>query len=91
MAARNVRDELLAGRGRGETHTPDARLRFGTAADAWLAGPVLDLRATTQAGYHSAVEQHLRARLGNRPLDSITADDLVVSFSNIRRIWLKES
>jgi hypothetical protein len=42
----------------------------------WLAGPVLDLRPTTQAGYGSAVEQHLRRRYGNRKLDGMTADDL---------------
>ena len=54
MAARKLRDELLARRGRGETVAPNSRLRFGEAADAWLAGPVLDLRPTTQAGYRSA-------------------------------------
>src|SRR5438270_12265707 len=56
MAARKLRDDLLARRGRGETVAPDSRLRFGEAAERWLAGPVLDLRATTQAGYRSAVE-----------------------------------
>ena len=61
MGARKLRDELLARRGRGEAVAPDSRLRFGEAADVWLAGPVLDLRATTQAGYRSAVEQHLRS------------------------------
>jgi hypothetical protein len=75
MAARKVRDELLARRGRGETVAPNARLRFGDAADLWLAGPVLDLRPATQAGYRSAVEQHLRVRFGNRRLDGITADE----------------
>jgi hypothetical protein len=76
MAARKLRDELLARRGRGETVAPDSRLRLGEAADRWLAGPVLDLRESTQAGYRNAVEQHLRARFGARKLDSITADDL---------------
>jgi integrase len=37
---------------------------------------VLDLRATTQAGYRSAVDHHLRPRFGNHRLDRITADDL---------------
>jgi integrase len=37
---------------------------------------VQDLRATTQAGYRSAVEQHLLHKFGNRRLDGITADDL---------------
>jgi Phage integrase, N-terminal SAM-like domain len=76
MAARKLRGELLARRGRGETAAPESRLRFGDAAELWLAGPVLDLRPTTQAGYRSAVEQHLRPRYRNRRLDSISADDL---------------
>src|ERR1700759_4560536 len=68
MAARKLRDELLARRGRGETVAPHSRLRFSEAAELWLAGPVLDLRATTQAGYRSAVEQHLARRFGTRRL-----------------------
>jgi integrase len=76
MAARKLRDELLARRGRGETVAPDSRLRFSEAAELWLAGPVLDLRPATQAGYRSAVEQHLKPRFGVHRLDSITADDL---------------
>ena len=85
MAARKLRDELLARRGRGETVAPDSRLRFDEAAELWLAGPVLDLRATTQAGYRSAVEQHLARRLGNRRLDSITADELAALVSDMRQ------
>lgn len=85
MAARKLRDELLARRGRGETVAPDSRLRFGDAADLWLAGPVLDLRATTQAGYRSSVEQHLRRRYGNRRLDRITADDLAALVREMRQ------
>jgi integrase len=84
MAARKVRDELLARRGRGETVAPSARLRFGNAADAWLAGPVLDLRPATRAGYTSAVEQHLRRRYGTRKLESITADELAALVRDMR-------
>lgn len=84
MAARKLRDELLARRGRGETVTADSRLRFGEAADVWLAGPVLDLRPATQAGYRSAVEHHLDPRFGNRRLDSITADDLAMLVRDMR-------
>jgi hypothetical protein len=85
MAARKVRDELLARRGRGEAVAPNARLRFGEAADLWLAGPVLDLRPATQAGYRSAVEQHLRVRFGNRRLDGITADELAAMVRDLRQ------
>lgn len=84
MAARKLRDELLARRGRGETVEPDPRMRFGEAADLWLAGPVLDLRPSTQAGYRSAVDQHLRPRYGNRRLDSITADELASLVRDMR-------
>lgn len=84
MAARKVRDELLARRGREEVVAPNSRLRFGEAADAWLAGPVLDLRATTQAGYRSAVEQHLHPRYRQRRLESITADELAELVRDMR-------
>lgn len=84
MAARRLRDELLARRGRGETVAPDSRLRFGEAAELWLRGPVLDLRATTQAGYRSAVEHHLVPRYRNRRLDGITADDLAAVVRDMR-------
>jgi hypothetical protein len=73
LAARRLRDELLARRGRGETAAADSRLRFGEAADRWLAGPVLDLRQSTRAKYRVAVDRHLRPRFGGVRLDAITA------------------
>jgi integrase len=85
MAARKLRDDLLARRARGETVAPDSRLRFGEAAELWLAGPVLDLRSTTQAGYRSAVEHHLLPRYRNRRLDGITADDLAALVRDLRK------
>jgi hypothetical protein len=85
MAARKLRDELLARRGRGETVAPDSRLQFSEAANLWLAGPVLDLRATTQAGSRGAVEQHLFPRYRNRRLDGITADDLAALVRDMRQ------
>ena len=90
-AARALRDELLARRGRGERVTPNPRLRFGEAADRWLAGPVLDLRETTQAGYRNAVERHLRPRYVTRRLDAITADDLAVLVRELRDEGLAEA
>jgi integrase len=84
MAARALRDDLLARRGRGEVLSRDARLRFGDAADQWLNGPVLDLRASTQAGYQNAVDLHLRPRYGNHRLDGITADDLATMVREMR-------
>lgn len=84
MAARKLRDELLARRSRGETVSPDSRLRFGNAADLWLEGPVSDLRESTRAGYTNAVEHHLRPCFGGRKLDSVTADDLAALVRGMR-------
>src|SRR5947209_5059525 len=84
MAARKVRDELLARRGRGETVAPNSRLRFGEAAELWLAGPVGALRQSTQTKYRIAVERHLLSRYGRRRLDGITADDLAVLVREMR-------
>ena len=39
-AARALRDQLLARRGRGEPVEAKTRLRFADAAAAWLEGPV---------------------------------------------------
>src|SRR5437764_15429727 len=61
-AARALRDELLARRGRGERVAPNPRLRFADAAERWLSGPVLDLRTTTQALYRNAVQPQLVPR-----------------------------
>jgi hypothetical protein len=64
---------------------PDSRLRFGEAAELWLAGPVQDLRATTQAGHRTAVEQHLLRRFGKSRIDGVTADDLAALVRDIRQ------
>jgi integrase len=91
MAARALRDELLARRGRGEVVSCDARLRFGDAADAWLNGPVLDLRASTWASYRNAVAQHLRPRFRGRRLDAVTADDLATMVREMRAAGKSEA
>jgi integrase len=91
MAARKLRDELLARRGRGETVAAHVRLRFGEAADLWLNGPILDLRASTQAGYRNAVDQHLRPRFGKRRLDSVSADDLAAMVRDMREFGKSEA
>jgi integrase len=84
MAARRLRDQLLARRGRGDTVAPDSRLRFGEASDRWLTGPVADLRQSTRAKYRSVLDQHLRPRFGGRRLDSVTADDIAVLVREMR-------
>jgi len=90
-AARALRDELLARRGRGERVAPNPRLRFGDAADRWLAGPVIDLRETTQAGYRNAVERHLRPRYVTRRLDAISPDDVASLVRELREQGLAEA
>jgi integrase len=91
QAARALKNELLAARGRGERVAPNPRLRFGEAADRWLAGPVLDLRETTQAGYRNAVERHIRPRYGTRRLDSIEADHVAALVRELRSEGLSEA
>ncbi|HUA49189.1 MAG TPA: site-specific integrase [Solirubrobacteraceae bacterium] len=90
-AARAARDELLVRRSRGERIASNARLRFGDAAAQWLAGPVVDLRATTQACYRNAVEQHLIRRLSTHRLDRISPDDLAALVRELRADGLAES
>jgi len=90
-AARAVRGELLVRRSHGERVAPNARLRFGDAAAQWLAGPVVDLRATTQACYRNAVEQHLMRRFATHRLDTITPDDVAALVRALRVDGLAES
>ena len=90
-AARAARDELLVRRSRGERVASNARLRFGDAAAQWLAGPVVDLRATTQACYRNAVKQHLMRRFATHRLDMISPDDVAALVRELRRGGLAES
>lgn len=76
LAARKLRDDVSARRARGESVVPTPKLRYADAAEAWLNGPVLDLRETTQAKYRCMVTEHLGPRFGGRRLDGVTADDL---------------
>lgn len=90
-AARAVRDELLARRGRGERIEAKTRLRFTDAAAEWLDGPVRDLRPRTDECYRNAVSTHLLPRFGNRRLDAISPDDLAGLVRDLREAGLSES
>jgi integrase len=90
-AARALRDQLVAQRGRGERVADNARLRFGDAADQWLEGPVTDLRETTRDCYRNAVDNHLRTRFGRRRLDAVTPDDLANLVRDLRSEGLAEA
>jgi integrase len=84
-AARAARDDVLGRKGRGERVQPNPRLRFGEAADAWLAGQVAELRPATQAIYSNAIETHLRSRWGRRRLDTITVEDVARLVRELRK------
>src|SRR5262249_12900842 len=83
-AARTIRDDLLARKGKGERVQPNPKLRFDEAADAWLAGQVADLRPATQAIYRNAIDNHLRPRRGRRRLDSIAVEDVAALVRELR-------
>lgn len=74
-AARRERDGILAAKGAGKRVQPNPRLRFGDAAERWLAEQVSELRPKTRRNYENAVRVHLAPRWGARRLDSITVDD----------------
>lgn len=90
-AARAVRDELLARRGRGERVETRTRLRFADAAAGWLEGPVRDLRPRTDECYRNAVTTHLVPRFGVLRLDAISPDDLAALVRELRDAGLSES
>jgi integrase len=88
--ARAQRDMLLGRRGMGERVVPSPRLRFGDAADAWLAGPVADLRPTTRAAYTYALAHALK-RWRHRRLDSIGPNTCVQLVRDLRVEGLADS
>jgi integrase len=90
-AARAARDELLAKRHRGEQVETQHRLRFADAANAWLEGPVQDLRPRTGECSRNALKQHLLPRFAARRLDAITPDDLAELVRDLRAAGLSES
>lgn len=90
-AARAFRDELITQRRRGQRLADNARLRVGDAANAWLSGPVIDLRPATRQCYRNAVEQHLAPRFASRRLDAVSPDDLAELVRELRAKGLAES
>lgn len=90
-AARALRDQLVAQRGRGGRAPDNNRLRFGDAADQWLTGPVVDLSQTTRNCYRNAVDNHLRDRFGRQRLDAITPDYLARLVRDLRSEGMAEA
>jgi integrase len=89
-AARAVRDELLARRGRGERVQPNPRLRFEQAADAWLEEQVAGLRPATRAIYRNAIYNHVNPCWGRRRLEAISVDDVARLVRELRDEGLSE-
>jgi len=83
-AARSARNDLIGRAARREPVSANPRLRFGEAADQWLAGPVSTLRPATQAVYRNAIETHLRKRWERTRLDAISANDVARLVSDLR-------
>jgi integrase len=83
-AARTIRNDLLARKGKGEKVQPNPKLRFGDAAEAWLIKQVADLRPATRAVYGNAINTHLLPRWGRRRLDTITVEDVAMLVKEMR-------
>ncbi len=89
-AARAERDSILGAKGKGERVLPSPRLRFGDAADRWLAEQVAQLRPATRAIYRNAVDNHLRPRWGGRRMDGIDVGDVARLVRELRAQGLAE-
>lgn len=74
-AARAARDEARVKARGGKRESANPRLKFGEAADRWLAEQVTELRPSTRASYTNSVENHLRPRWGDRRMDAIDVSD----------------
>jgi integrase len=91
IAARAERDAILESKARGERIRPNPRLRFGEAAERWLAEQVCDLRPSTQACYRNAMRIHLEPRWGRRRMDAIDVGDAAALVRELRATGLAES
>jgi integrase len=89
-AARVARDDARVKARGGERESANPRLKFGEAADRWLAEQVSELRPSTRAGYTSYVENHLRPRWGARRLDAIDVSDAARLVRELRAAGLAE-
>lgn len=88
---RAQRATSCAQRHRGELTASRPRLRFADAAEAWLDGPVADLRPRTVECYRNAVDSHLAPRFGRVRLDAISPDELADLVPDLRADGLSES
>jgi len=90
-AARAAYDEAKVKARGGERESQNRRLRFGEAADRWLAEQVVELRPATRARYRSHVDTHLRARWGGRRMDALDVSVAARLVRELRAEGLAES
>lgn len=90
-AAQVGRDDARVKARGGERESVNPRLRFGEAADRWLAEQVAELRPATRARYRSHVNEHLRPRWGGRRMDAIDVSDAARLVRELRATGLAES
>jgi integrase len=90
-SARAARGDARTKARGGERESANPRLKFGEAADRWLAEQVVDLRRQTRSRYKSHVTNHLRPRWGNRRLDAIDVTDAARLVRDLRASGLAES
>jgi integrase len=89
-SARLGRDDARVRARGGERESVNPRLRFGEAADRWMAEQVGELRPATRASYKSYLENHLRPRWGNRRMDAIDVSDAAQLVRDLRAAGLAE-
>jgi integrase len=90
-AARVGREEAKAKARSGARVSANPRLKFGEAADRWLAEQVSGLSLQTRQQYASHVRNHLLPRWGNRRMDSIEVTDAARLVRELRSAGLAES
>ena len=89
-SARLARDDARVKARGGERESANPRLKFGEAADRWLAEQVVELRPATRASYASYLQQPLRPRWGNRRMDAIDVTDAARLVRELRAAGLAE-
>lgn len=90
-AARAARGDARAKARHGVRESANPRLRFGDAAERWLAEQVVELRRQTRDRYRSHVRNHLGPRWGDRRMDALDVTDAVRLVRDLRASGLAES
>src|SRR4051812_10613992 len=90
-AARDERGDARAKARGGERESSNPRLKFGEAADRWLAEQVIELRRQTRSRYASHIVNHLLPRWGHRRMDAIDVTDAARLVRELRADGLAES